>query len=448
MFTTLTPAEQLTKVKIQLMRSAPYFSYLLDYMKYIEDTKGFTQTLGVTKDGRIFYNPEFVAELAISNFNTLIGVVLHEVMHLALEHHLRQKGRNIMVGQHSLWNIAIDISANLMILKNGYSLPKDAIYPDVNNDSVEILNTSIENLTDKSSEELYDELRQSLQEQMNNQKSQSGDDDSDGSGQGYGTTVFDPDGELGDVPSFDDHLWGEEFDSNDPAKQGQGEGADSEPTNFNDKLKNKSWSQIAAEAFAYAKNRGNVPAGMGRDFEEIHSTQVPWRTLLRKEISSVLPVDYTWNTPNKKHIWNGLYMPSLRKELVQVLIAIDTSGSMSKNELSIVVAEIKSLLRTFDNVEFRLITHDVEVHDDYALTNGNINKLNTIELHGGGGTSHEHLYNYISEKRYREKLLVSFTDGYSDIESVSIKKNTLFILVGSHKAKHFIEPYGRVVSIN
>lgn len=444
MFTTLTVAENLTKVKIKLMRTAPFFAYFLDYMKFIEDKKGVTQTLGVTKDGRIFYNPGFIEGLVKSDFNKLIGVVLHEVMHLALSHHLRQKGRNIMVGQYSLWNFAIDATANLIILKNGYALPENGIHPDVNNDTVDVLNTHITDLSNKSCEEVYDELRQSLQEQFDNQKNNQGDENGEGNSQSSSTPVFDPDGEFGDAPLFDDHLWGEEWDEGEELSGKSGSDSDS---GINEKMKNKDWSQITSEAFAHAKNRGLSPAGMGREFDKVFSTQVPWRTLLRKEISSVLPIDYTWNTPNKKHIWSGLYMPALKREQVQVLIAIDTSGSMTSDDLSIIIGEIRSLLRTFNSVTFRLITHDIEVHDDYELSNGSVKKLDTIELHGGGGTSHEYLYNYIKDKRYREKLLISFTDGYSDIEDVSINKNTLFILAGHHVAEHSLKPYGRVTSI-
>jgi predicted metal-dependent peptidase len=69
-------------------------------------------TDGVT----LFYNPSFVDTL---NSATLVGVLAHEVMHPALQHHLRRSTRN-----PRRWNIACDYAINLLLLGERLSLPE------------------------------------------------------------------------------------------------------------------------------------------------------------------------------------------------------------------------------------------------------------------------------------------------------------------------------------
>jgi predicted metal-dependent peptidase len=59
--------------------------------------------------------PEFVDTL---NSATLAGVLAHEVMHPALQHHVRRSGRD-----PKRWNEACDYAINPLLLDAGLSLP-------------------------------------------------------------------------------------------------------------------------------------------------------------------------------------------------------------------------------------------------------------------------------------------------------------------------------------
>ncbi len=63
----------------------------------------------------LYYNPEFVDTL---NSATLAGVLAHEVMHPALQHHVRRSGRD-----PRRWNEACDYAINPLLLDAGLSLP-------------------------------------------------------------------------------------------------------------------------------------------------------------------------------------------------------------------------------------------------------------------------------------------------------------------------------------
>ena len=67
----------------------------------------------------LYYNPEFVDTL---NSATLAGVLAHEVMHPALQHHVRRSGRD-----PRRWNEACDYAINPLLLDAGLSLPEGVL---------------------------------------------------------------------------------------------------------------------------------------------------------------------------------------------------------------------------------------------------------------------------------------------------------------------------------
>ncbi len=67
----------------------------------------------------IYYNPGYVETL---NASELAGVLAHEVMHPALQHHTRRGGRN-----PKRWNMACDYAINPLLIDAGITLPKDVL---------------------------------------------------------------------------------------------------------------------------------------------------------------------------------------------------------------------------------------------------------------------------------------------------------------------------------
>lgn len=151
MFIELTAEERITKAKVLLQDKQPFFAYLLLKLKFQEDTHGFLPRfagIGARPDNTIFWKNEFVLHLSDTE---LEGVLVHEVLHLALQHLTRVGNRS-----HSRWNIACDIIVNNIIVQNNMSLPK-TVYLPVNN-SIKISDKVITNLDEKTAETLYDLL--------------------------------------------------------------------------------------------------------------------------------------------------------------------------------------------------------------------------------------------------------------------------------------------------
>ena len=74
---------------------------------------------------------------------------------------------------------------------------------------------------------------------------------------------------------------------------------------------------------------GKLPASLKRFIDELVEPKVNWRDLLRQSIQSCITDDFTWQRPNRKHMYGGIFLPTLKKdETIDIQIAIDMSGSI------------------------------------------------------------------------------------------------------------------------
>ena len=79
------------------------------------------------------------------------------------------------------------------------------------------------------------------------------------------------------------------------------------------------------------------------------------------------------------------------------------------------------MAKAYQNIDMKIITHDCEVYDTFEIKNANTEKIKKISIKGGGGTSHEVVFDYVKEKLRNTKMLICLTDGDSDIDSINFK---------------------------
>ena len=420
----------ISRAKYKLYQKYPFFHYLVKNMNiYVDET---IPTLCVSNRGEMRYSPTFIEEQGnnkdLKGKDRILAFLCHEVLHLAYRHPARAKGKNIILtdetGQQvSLWNIAIDIIVNNTILMNGLFLGDVGIQP--KNNEVTVFKYTVKDISEKSGEDIYYELLKHLKDEV--QKNKGKGQSSDG---GYFVSGLPED--------FDDHKFDEE------PKEGEGESSGSDEG----EAKEKDWGKLIQQAANYQKQRGKDPMNLGREFTVFNNSQINWKSFIRKEVGNKIPSDYTWMKPNKKGMAFGMILPSLKKDqAVNVLIHIDTSGSMSTEDLSYVMTEAYHLSRNSRAV-VRIITSDCQVMDDILVDSGSEEKLKSIKIQGGGGTDHNPVYEYIQKMRYNSQysLLISFTDGYSCYPN---KPNidTLFVLTKSHIPVTQMPKWGRVIEM-
>ena len=101
------------------------------------------------------------------------------------------------------------------------------------------------------------------------------------------------------------------------------------------------WGIAAEQALRSAKVCGHDPLGVERPLAESRQSQQDWRAILRDFVAATAPSDYRWTPPNRRYVASGLYLPSVeRRGLGEIVIAVDTSGSIGKFELEQFAGEI------------------------------------------------------------------------------------------------------------
>ena len=161
---------------------------------------------------------------------------------------------------------------------------------------------------------------------------------------------------------------------------------------------------------------GKSGSGGMRDLAELLEPQVDWRDVLREFITTTCQgSDYsTWNRPNRRYIGAGVYMPSgISEQIGEIVVAVDTSGSIGSRELATFLSEVKSVADTMNPDGIRLLYWDTEVCGDehYAMSETS-NIVQSTKPAGGGGTDVNCVPEYIRDEGIKAQAVIVLTDGH------------------------------------
>ena len=161
---------------------------------------------------------------------------------------------------------------------------------------------------------------------------------------------------------------------------------------------------------------GKLGNGMDRDMVELLQPQVDWREVLRDFVQTTCQGnDYsTWRRPNRRYIGAGVYMPSgISEQIGEIVVAIDTSGSIGARELGVFLAEIKSVADTVHPEAIRILYWDTSVRGDERYEGAEVdNIIQSTKPKGGGGTDVRCVPDYITDKQIKAQAVIVLTDGY------------------------------------
>jgi predicted metal-dependent peptidase len=367
----LSSVVRIQKARTTLLLDHPFFGTLLFRLgAHARPSIATMATDGVS----LFFNPEFVDTL---NAAELAGVLAHEVMHPALQHHTRRGIRD-----PKCWNMACDYAINPMLLDAWLSLPKDVLLD--------------HRFRGMSAERIYNLLDE--QQDQGESKSEPENQANDPSDRESGKTA--------DDPSADDDLtapktpggFGQVLDAPEP----EGDDGDTVAEQA------REWKIAVEQAENVAKLAGKLPVGVTRSLEQSAAAGVDWREILRRAWSETIPSDYSWMPPNRRHIWAGLYLPGVRSEGAgEIAIAVDCSGSINARQLGLFGAEIRSILEGQRPSLVHVLYFDTEVQKSDVYQAGQPIALTPV---GGGGTNFSPCFRWLDERGIVPQTLIFLTD--------------------------------------
>ena len=300
-------------------------------------------------DGKsIFYNAEFTDALSEAELD---GVKVHEAYHRILKHHLRMGKRDA-----ELWNIACDYAINPIIIQSGLVLPEGAL-----------IDAKFKGM---SAEKIYDLL-----------KEDQGDDGNGGGGQPQPQEWGNVEDQGGDMS--EDQIKSEEATIN---------------------------AQVVMAVNSMKTEAGKLPANIKEIIDEMKRSQIDWKDVLRRFVGGDQPEGYSYRRPNRRQWYlNEVVTPVSNKiGCGDIVVGIDTSGSVSSIELSHFLGELNAIAESSGAESVTIITCDYDVQDVVRYEKGD--QIEDIVCKGRGGTRVMPVFNYIAENNINVDNFIYFTD--------------------------------------
>lgn len=377
---------RLARARMSILYSNGFYGLLLMHMRFaLDDTLGIAATDGE----RIYFDPAYMDQLSDRE---LICILEHEVLHICLKHVFRAEKRN-----NDLYNIAADIVVNSCILYShnndigSITLACDGILPHLTPDGKEGHLYTVE--------EMYEMLLKHTKK-------------------------------TEDMKTTDNHSrWGWLEDTDVLAEE---------------------WKTRITEAYETArKGHGRIPAKLERMIERLERPKVDWRRVLHV-YAQPEPEDYTFIPYDRRYQNSQFLFPSFSRyeETVRnILFMIDTSASISDDQLVRAYSEVKGAVDQFKNrLDGWLGFFDSVVYPPQPFQDAE--EVLKIKPIGGGGTNFRNIFDYVNENMDRMGIacIIILTDGVAafphESEALGIP------VIWAMNNDRIVPPWGKIVLID
>jgi len=180
---------------------------------------------------------------------------------------------------------------------------------------------------------------------------------------------------------------------------------------------------------------------MARLVEHLLQPQLPWRMLLARYMTAVARDDYSYQRPSRRE--GDAILPTLKSSQIDVVVVLDTSGSVNDTEMQEFVSEIDAIK---GQMRARLTLHAC----DAALCENGPWIFETWEefivpsaIYGRGGTRFTPVFEWLEREDRRPDLLVYFTDAEGEFPGLEPDFPVLWLVKGRGKV-----PWGQRVQLN
>ena len=138
---------------------------------------------------------------------------------------------------------------------------------------------------------------------------------------------------------------------------------------------------------ASSSDPGTMPAGVERLIRQITDPVMPWRELIQTNLTRAIRTDFSWMRPSRRSWHSDTIMPGMTPgEEIDVVVAIDMSGSISNKQAQAFLGEVGGMMESFDGYKIHVFCFDTEIYNPADFNSENLDTIDTYEPKGGGGT--------------------------------------------------------------
>jgi len=407
--------ELLEKAKQVAKRKYPYLSRLLTILNVVpHDVPELHGALGIDMGGRLYYNEAMLRQVFGDSLPDLAEGVVHEALHLLLRHFERRGGR-----EEKVWNIATDAEINDDLTFSASVASK-------------VITPLMLGLPDgQPAEWYYSQLEQGQQRQQGQQEQGQGDKgqgQQQGAQQGQGQQQGQSQGAQQGRGGARQRQQGQQ-----QGICGGGSGVTGVPAPWElppDDAQTPAATQseidtalrgVAADMKEYCRSRGILPAWAQRWVEEWERARSAWRKVsFERLVARVLSVEgaiirgrgtaVDWRRRNKRFTHSEFVFPAKSQRVPNVLVVVDTSGSMRESDLATCMAGVEKGLKVFGG-RCTVAAWDAALRGVRQVTSV---RQAVSMLKGGGGTSMKAAIEWAEKQNPRPDLVIVMTDGETD----------------------------------
>lgn len=355
--------ERLVTARIGLLLRHSFFGNLATRMQLINADEWCSTA--ATDGLKFYYNSRFIMMLKPKEVEFLVG---HEVLHVVYDHMGRRNNRDPQI-----WNIADDyaVNADLKRHKVGQFITTVPCLYEQKYDG-------------KPAEEIYDDLMKNVQK----------------------INIDDLVNQM-----IDDHLDGQDSDA---GGNDSGDNKSKRPQmSPEERERIKQEVKQAIINAAQSAEAGTLPLGVERLIKQHTNPVMPWRELIQTTLTSAIRTDYSWMRPSRRSWHIDAVLPGMTPgEEIDVVVAIDMSGSISEKQAQAFLGEIAGMMEAFDGYKVHVFCFDTDTYNPQDFTSENMDNIDGYQPQGGGGTDFDCIFKYLKEIGNVPKRLIVFTDGY------------------------------------
>lgn len=401
------------QARVSLIKSHPWWGSLaLRLTPVYTDQKsdGSPMPFSATDGVRVYINPTSFEGL---NINDRRSVVFHELMHPALGHLWRTEKRTNAVA----WNIATDLTIHNISDVEG--IPVLSVVE-------EDIKTTLNTLGFRNRQEFAGQTSEAIYDQLNKKWPKTA----------LGAAAH------GGMSGPSGCCQKREKAAGSPQDSAPGEG--SEPP---DRQLEREWRAAVLEAGIRA---GDCSATLKQLIEATGQSRVSWSEHLHEFLNRGMTGDFSWLPVNRRFIHEGTYRPSTQEvEVGEIAMVIDTSGSMSEDELTVAIGECQEFRRMYA-CTVHLIECDAGVAA-YTQYDKGEELPDKWTAHGRGGTSFNPPFEFVEEHGIEPRLLIYFTDGEGACSVPPPNYPVLWVQIPrKRQAEHYASynpPFGELIKV-
>lgn len=403
--------------RMRILCDHGFYGLLLMHMRF-----GLDESVGTAcTDGKfVVFAPSFLKDLSDKELDF---VMMHEIMHVVLQHCMRGDGLD-----KERYNIACDIVVNSNILFEN----------DMRLSSITLKKYGVAMHTTPAGKEGYEYTAEQVYDMVSLAQRGAGKEQNNRMCNEYfgaeGEGLDKNNDDRGSQCGWDNHSrWGK-------YKEDAG-------------LKD-AWNKRiidAAEAIsvrAASSGRGELPLFAKRLLEKLKKPKLDWRTLLQNFVQQEI-CDYSFCPPDRRFGDNPFFLPDFNEKedtVGNVLFMVDTSGSISDAMVAAAYSEIKGAIDQFNGrLKGWIGFFDVAVSEPVPFVDEE--ELLRIKPVGGGGTNFYNVFLYIKEEMQDNlpETIVVLTDGYAPFpEEEMAGEIPVLWLINNEK---ITPPWGKVARI-